>query len=71
MEWEIPKNVDEVRSFMGLVGYYRRFIGKFSRISYPMTSLHRKGKKLEWIEECATTFKQLKQLLTNAPALRI
>ena len=56
MEWETPRNVDEVRSFMGLAGYYRRFIRNFSQISYPITSLQRKGKKLEWTEECATIF---------------
>jgi len=48
--------VDEVRSFMGLASYYRRFIKKISWISYPITSLQRKGKKFEWIEECATNF---------------
>ena len=48
MEWEAPKNVDEVRSFMGLVGYYRRFIKNLSLIAYHITSLQRKGKKFEW-----------------------
>jgi len=45
MEWVDLKNVDEVRSFMGLEGYYRRFIRNFSQISYHTTSLQRKGKK--------------------------
>ena len=71
MEWVAPKNVDEVRSFMGLAGYYRRFIRNFSQISYPITSLQRKGKKFEWTEECATIFEQLKQLLAHAPLLNI
>ena len=39
MEWETPRDVDEVRSFMGLIGYYRRFIKNFSRITYLITSL--------------------------------
>jgi len=39
MEWEAPRNVDEVRSFMGLAGYYRRFIRKFSRIAHPNMSV--------------------------------
>eukprot|EP00253_Pinus_taeda_P003044 PITA_03044 len=60
MEWETPRNVDEVRSFMGLAGYYRRFIKNFSLITYPITSLQRKGKKFEWTEECATSFEKLK-----------
>ena len=56
MEWVAPKNVDEVRSFMGLVGYYRSFIRNFSKISYPITSLQRKGKKFEWTKECEASF---------------
>eukprot|EP00253_Pinus_taeda_P019380 PITA_19380 len=71
MERETPKNVDEVRSFMGLAGYYTRLIGNFSRIAYPVTSLKRKGKKFKWIEECVASFEQLNYLLTNALVLKI
>ena len=60
MEWLAPKNMDVVRSFMGLVGYYRRFIRNSSQISYPIKSLQRKGKKFEWTEECEASFNQLK-----------
>jgi len=56
MEWETPKNMDEVKLFMGLVGYYRWSIKNFSHISYPITSLQGKGKKFEWIEERAVNF---------------
>jgi hypothetical protein len=44
-EWPVPRNVIEVRSFMGLAGYYRRFIAIFSRIAHAITSLQRKEKK--------------------------
>jgi len=60
MEWESPKNVDEVRSFMGLEGYYKRFIKNFSCIAYHMRSLERKDNNFEWTEECAASFEQLK-----------
>jgi len=63
--------VDEVRSFLGLAGYYRRFIRNFSHIAHAITSLQRKGKKFEWIKECTVSFKQLKHLLTNTPILKI
>jgi hypothetical protein len=66
-----PKNVTEVISFMGLTGYYRRFITGFSRISQLINSLQRKGLKFQWITDCEKSFQQLKQLLTNAPILRI
>jgi hypothetical protein len=46
--WITPKNVTEVRSFMGLAGCYRRFIAGLSRIAHPITSLQRKGKKFQW-----------------------
>jgi len=69
MEWVAPKSVDEVRSFMGLVGYYRRFIRNLSQIAYPITSLKVKGKKFEWTEECEASFEQLKKFLIHAPVL--
>jgi hypothetical protein len=56
---------------MGLAGYYRRFIVWFSKIAHPITSLQRKEIKFQWTEECEKSFQQLKQLLTNAPILRI
>ena len=56
MEWPTHSNVDEVRSFMGLVYYYRWFIRNFTQITYSITSLQRKGKKFEWTKECATSF---------------
>lgn len=52
LKWHAPTNVFEVRSFMGLVGYYQRFVQGFSRISHPITSLQRKGKKFVWSGKC-------------------
>jgi hypothetical protein len=70
-EWSAPKNVTEVRSFMGLAVYYRRFIEGSSKISHPITSLQRKGVKFQWTLDFQKSFQHLKQLLTSAPILRI
>jgi hypothetical protein len=70
-EWPVPKNVIEVRSFMGLLGYYRRFIVGFSRIAHPITSLQRKEKMFQWTKDCDINFQQMKLLLTSALILRI
>jgi hypothetical protein len=70
-EWPAPRNVIEVRYFMGLASYYRRFIAIFSRIAHAITSLQRKEKKFQWTEQCESSFQQLKQLLTSAPILKI
>jgi hypothetical protein len=70
-EWPVPRNVTEVRSFMGLAGYYRIFIKGFSKIAHPITYLQKKGVKFEWIEECEEGFLHLKELLKTAPVLRI
>lgn len=50
--WPKPTNVGEVQSFLGLTGYYRRFIEGFSKIASPMTQLTRKGTKFVWSEKC-------------------
>jgi hypothetical protein len=69
--WRTPKNVMEVRSFIGLDGYYRSFIAGFSRIAHPITSFQRKGKKFQWTKECEKRFHQLKKLSTSAPIMKI
>lgn len=71
VKWHIPKDVPDVRSFMGITGYYRKFIEGFSRIAYPITSLQKKGKKFEWTEKCEEGFNKLKKLLTITPILKI
>jgi hypothetical protein len=71
MEWPVPKNAHEVRSFMGLAGYYRRFVEGFSKIVKPITTLQCKGVRYEWTEECDSAFIELKRLLTSAPILRV
>ncbi|KAG8501064.1 hypothetical protein CXB51_003123 [Gossypium anomalum] len=69
IDWKPPKNVTEVRSFLGLARYYRRFINGFSIIAAPMTRLLRKDVKFEWTKECQQSFEELKKLLTEAPML--
>ena len=69
VEWKPPRNVTEVRSFLGLAGYYRRFVKGFSMIAAPMTRLLQKNVKFEWSEECQRSFDKLKAFLTEAPVL--
>eukprot|EP00253_Pinus_taeda_P032829 PITA_32829 len=71
MEWPVPKYVADVRSFMGLAGYYRRFVEGFSKVAFPITSLQKKGKVFHWTPSCQKSFEQLKHLLTTAPILSI
>ena len=66
MSWERPKSVFEIRSFLGLAGYYRRFIKDFSRLAAPMTRLTRKEVKFEWNDLCEKAFQTLKRRLTSA-----
>ena len=71
MNWATPRNVTDVRSFMGLEGYYKRFIGGFSKVAHAITSLQKKGVKFEWTSRCGESFQQLKNLLTSAPILKV
>ena len=59
LNWNPPKNVLEIRSFLGLAGYYRRFIEGFSKIVKPLTSLLEKGKELKWDAACQSCFEEL------------
>src|SRR4051812_16241792 len=68
-EWESPKSVKEVRSFLGLAGYYRRFIENFSKVAKPMTKLLKKDKKFAWSEGCKLGFQEFKKRLVTAPLL--
>ncbi|XP_073298498.1 uncharacterized protein [Primulina huaijiensis] len=70
-KWPIPTTVPEVRSFLGLAGYYRRFISDFSKIALPLTNLTRKTVKFEWSNECQRGFQELKDKLTTAPVLAL
>ena len=71
MSWERPKLVLEIRSFLGLARYYRRFIENFSRLVSPMTRLTRKEVKFEWNDSCEKIFQELKRRLTSAPILTV
>jgi len=66
-DWPIPKTVTEIKSFIGLAGYYRRFVQDFSKITTPLMKLIRKGKKYIWTKECTAAFVQLKKRLITAP----
>ncbi|XP_073066007.1 uncharacterized protein [Primulina eburnea] len=69
--WPIPTTVSEVRSFLGLAGYYRRFISDFSKIALPLSNLTRKTVKFEWSIDCQSAFQELKDRLTTAPVLSL
>jgi hypothetical protein len=58
LSWNVPRSVDDIRSFLGLAGYYRRFIKGFLKISKPMTELLEKDKKFEWTPACEASFQQ-------------
>ncbi|KAJ9562962.1 hypothetical protein OSB04_008122 [Centaurea solstitialis] len=71
MKWETPKTPTEVRSFLGLAGYYRRFIQDFSKIAVPLTRLTRKSERFVWGEEQEAAFDTLRRKLCEAPVLTL
>jgi hypothetical protein len=68
-DWKPPKFVHQVHSFLGLAGYYRRFILNFSKISRPITDQLKKGERFMWNAGCDEAFQTLKKLLTTSPML--
>ncbi|GJR55386.1 putative reverse transcriptase domain-containing protein [Tanacetum coccineum] len=70
-DWASPKTPTEIRQFLGLAGYYRRFIEGFSKIAKPMTKLTQKGIKFDWGEKEENAFQLIKQKLCSAPILAL
>ncbi|GKA62633.1 putative reverse transcriptase domain-containing protein [Tanacetum coccineum] len=70
-DWASPKTPTEIRQFLGLAGYYRRFIKGFSKIARPMTKLTQKSVKFDWGEKAEAAFQLLKQKLCSAPILAL
>ena len=68
-DWPRPKNATDVRSFLGLAGYYRRFVEGFSKLAMPLTNLTRKQQKFLWTDKCEQSFQDLKERLITAPVL--
>ena len=69
MSWEKSKSIFEIRNFLGLAGYYRRFIEDFSRLTAPMKRLTRREVKFEWNGLCEKAFLELKRRLTSSPIM--
>jgi hypothetical protein len=69
LNWMPPTTILEIWSFLGLAGYYRRFMKDFSKIAKPMTKLLEKNKAFEWTQECQASFEELKKRLTSSPVL--
>ncbi|KAI3373156.1 hypothetical protein L3Q82_006487 [Scortum barcoo] len=67
--WPVPRNIGELRSFLGLASYYRRFVRDFATTASPLHRLTQKGQVFQWGEDCAQAFAQLRTALTEAPVL--
>ncbi|KAL9979865.1 hypothetical protein ACROYT_G017589 [Oculina patagonica] len=68
-DFPVPKNLKELRAFMGLANYYRRFVRGFAHIASPLNALTKKGVKFGWTQSCADAFDKLKRALVSAPIL--
>ena len=71
LKWERPWTVTEVRSFLGLAGYYRRFVEGFSKMVNPLTPHTRKDQPFSWTEKCEKCFEEMKKRLTTTSVLAI
>ena len=70
-DWDPPPKVTELRSFLGLVNYYRRFIKGYLTKATPLTDLLKKGKAWEWSVKCQHTFEDLKKVVMEEPVLSL
>ena len=70
-KWPRPLTASDIRSFLGLAGYYRRFVEGFPSISSPLTKLTKKTEKFQWSIDCEKSFQELKDRLTKAPVLTL
>ena len=70
-EWAAPQNVSQVRSFLGLVGFYCRLVKDFSTIAAPINELMKKGVAFKWEAAQEKAFQELKDKLTSAPLLAL
>jgi hypothetical protein len=68
-DWPAPKNVKEIRSFLGFGNFYRKFIKHYSDIASPLNTLLRKNQKFQWTEECQKAFNDLKLMFIEGPVL--
>ncbi|XP_052477175.1 uncharacterized mitochondrial protein AtMg00860-like [Gossypium raimondii] len=71
IQWKALRNVSEAHSFLGLAGYYQRFVNGFSKIALPMTKLLQKNVQFVRNEQCQESFGKLKQMLIEAPVLTL
>ncbi|XP_052198293.1 uncharacterized protein LOC127805580 [Diospyros lotus] len=71
VDWPRPTTMTEIQSFLGLAGYYRRFIKGFARLSSPITKLTRKDARFDWTDDCEIAFQEPKRKLTTTPMLAI
>ena len=71
LRWDRPKNATEIWSFLGLAGYYQRFIEGFAKPASPLTKLTRKAIRFMWNEACEASFQELKKRLTSVPVLAL
>ncbi|RVX03852.1 Transposon Tf2-2 polyprotein [Vitis vinifera] len=71
MEWTVPSKVTELRSFLGLANYYRRFIKGYSKTVSPLTDLLKKDNQWDWSRQCQMAFESLKEAMSTEPVLRL
>ena len=69
--WPTPKNIKELRSFLGMCSYYRHFVSNFSHIASPLHALTKQNSKFEWSSKCDEAFNCLKEKLVNPPILAL